>query len=141
MRKLIIFVLSFCLLSGIIMLTACEENLAPDGGIVQNESLIPDGNGVDLIIKDVNKLQEVNKNQNSKNIDVDITVLDATDDSLTLEYSIDNFYDGDKGVLTVTIDGYDYTFDVDKSKGIIKLNLKKPLNEDSKLIGSFELIK
>lgn len=99
-----------------------------------------DSNDVDLIIKDVNKLQEVNKNQNSKNIDVDITVLDATNDSLTLEYSIDNFDDGDKGILTITIDGFDYTFDVSKNKGIIKINLKKPLNEDSKLTGSFKLI-
>ncbi len=128
MRKFIILLLALCLIFSISILTACEENIS-------NKS-----NGVDLIIKDVNKLQEVDKNQNSKNIDVDLKILDTTDDSLTLEYEIVNFYAGDRGILTITIDGFDYTFDIDKANGIISIALKNPLSEDSKLVGSFKLI-
>lgn len=128
MRKFIILILALCLIFSISMLTACEENTSSKS------------NGGDLIIEDVNKLQEVDKNQNSKNIDVDLTILDTTDDSLTLEYEIDNFYAGDRGILTITIDGFDYNFDIDKANGIISIALKKPLSEDSQLVGSFKLI-
>ncbi len=132
MRKFFILVTALCLLSGIVMLTACEPNQH-----TKEDSAIQE-NGVDLIIdKDGNEVQKVNKNKN-KRIDVDITVLDTTDYSLTLEYEIELFDDDDKGLLVIKIDDNEHTFEIDKQRGIIEIIT--PITELSKISAYFVLI-